>query len=146
MCPSSELKKLRPWRLHVRAKVTGASQPCVIGGYHVPVDARVIVDAWAIQRDPNSWDNPGEFRPERFVEVGSGNWLHNGSDFSHLPFASGRRICTGIRVAEVTIKYLLASLLHSYEWKLPSVFELDLSDKYGLVKVSVYLMKGHSIA
>ena len=39
-------------------------------GYDVPSDTMVIVNAWAIGRDPEEWESPEEFRPERFVGSG----------------------------------------------------------------------------
>ena len=49
-------------------------------------------------------------------------------------FGSGRRICEGIPLAETTLSYILASFLHSFEWKLPQdKEELEMSDKFGIV-------------
>ncbi|CAL5432762.1 unnamed protein product [Camellia sinensis] len=93
---------------------------------------RVFLNVWAIQRDPNFWDNPSEFRPERFL--GDDNkWDYTGNKFQYLPFGSGRRICAGIPLAEKMVMYVLASLLHSFNWHLPEGEELDLSEKYGLL-------------
>jgi 4-hydroxyphenylacetaldehyde oxime monooxygenase len=39
-----------------------------IGGYDVPSKTRIFVNAWAIGRDPTSWQNPDEFYPERFEQ------------------------------------------------------------------------------
>ncbi|KAI7743937.1 hypothetical protein M8C21_028462 [Ambrosia artemisiifolia] len=64
------------------------SKSCVIGGYTVPKGARVLVNAWAIHRDPAIWENPLEFLPERFV----GHTLdYSESGFNYFPFGSGRR-------------------------------------------------------
>ncbi|KAJ1265950.1 hypothetical protein BS78_08G113000 [Paspalum vaginatum] len=46
-------------------------QDTVVGGYDVPAGARVLVNVWAVARDPASWpDAPDEFRPERFLAGG----------------------------------------------------------------------------
>ncbi|KAL6182019.1 hypothetical protein ACLB2K_043442 [Fragaria x ananassa] len=45
----------------------------------------------------------------------------------------GRRICAGIPLAERMLIYGLASLLHSFDWKLPNDEKLDVSDKFGIV-------------
>ncbi|KAG6688886.1 hypothetical protein I3842_11G147200 [Carya illinoinensis] len=105
----------------------------IIGGYHVPKDSSIYLHIWAIQRDPKYWDNPLEFKPERFLNNAYGRFDYSGNNFKYLPFGSGRRICAGLALGERTLKYILASLLHSYEWKLPQGSEIEFSDTFGLV-------------
>ncbi|KAJ6712318.1 hypothetical protein OIU79_008523 [Salix purpurea] len=83
--------------------------------------------------DPDLWDNPLEFRPERFLNADSGSFDYSGNNFQYLPFGSGRRVCAGIPLAEKMLMLLQASLLHSFEWKLPAGGVLELSDRYGIV-------------
>ncbi|KAG8496000.1 hypothetical protein CXB51_007575 [Gossypium anomalum] len=64
-------------------------------------------------------------------EPGKFNFL--GNDFRCMPFGSGRRRCPGITLAEKMLSFILASLLHSFEWKLPQGEQLDLSSKFGIV-------------
>ncbi|EOY14953.1 Cytochrome P450, putative [Theobroma cacao] len=49
-----------------------------IGNYEIPAKTLVYVSAWAIGRDPEVWENPESFCPERFlvVELGLANLLH----------------------------------------------------------------------
>lgn len=105
------------------------SEPCIVGGFSIPKGARVFVNVWAIHRDPSIWKNPMEFDPERFLR---GAWDYSGNDFSYFPFGSGRRICAGIAMAERMTMFSLATLLHSFHWKLPEG-KLDLSEKFGIV-------------
>ncbi|KAL5698880.1 hypothetical protein ACHQM5_029859 [Ranunculus cassubicifolius] len=60
-----------------------------IFGYDIPAKTRVITNAWAIGRDPQLWDNPERFLPERFANS-SGNY--RGVGFEFIPFGAGRRI------------------------------------------------------
>ncbi|XP_058081628.1 flavonoid 3'-monooxygenase CYP75B137-like [Magnolia sinica] len=108
------------------------SQQCTIGGYTVPKGARVFINTWAIHRNPEAWDNPLEFCPERFYKSTS-KWDYNGNDVRFIPFGSGRRICAGIPMAERMLTHVLASLLHSFDWRLAEGTKLDLSDKFGLI-------------
>ncbi|XP_043704205.1 geraniol 8-hydroxylase-like [Telopea speciosissima] len=107
------------------------SESCTIGGFMIPKGSKVIVNAWAIQRDPMSWDNPLEFQPERFLRSGGDEFDFSGNDFRYIPFGSGRRVCVGIPMAERMVPFLLASVLQSFQWKLPNGVELDMSDKFG---------------
>ncbi|XP_058106305.1 cytochrome P450 76C3-like [Magnolia sinica] len=108
------------------------SQSCTISGFTVPKGTQVIINAWAIHMDPETWVDPLEFQPERFLDP-TRKWDYSGNDFCYIPFGSGRRICVGISLAEKTMMHVLASLLHSFEWRLPEGTELDLADKFGLL-------------
>ncbi|KAG9452444.1 hypothetical protein H6P81_005348 [Aristolochia fimbriata] len=120
------------------------SQTSVVGGYTIQEGTTVLVNAWAIHRDSEYWDEPLEFRLERFLEDGrrcKGLLDGASNDFRYLPFGSGRRICVGIPLGERMIMLLLASLLHSFDWRLPQGLELNMSDKFGIVlKKSVPLV------
>ncbi|KAK0587482.1 hypothetical protein LWI29_023641 [Acer saccharum] len=106
------------------------SETCTVGGYTIPKGCRVFVNVWAIHRDPSVWENPLEFNPDRFL---NGKWDYSGSDFSYFPFGSGRRICAGIAMAERMFMYSIATLLHSFDWKLPEGEKVDLTEKFGIV-------------
>ncbi|XP_068635598.1 flavonoid 3',5'-hydroxylase CYP75B138-like [Aristolochia californica] len=107
------------------------SQPSTLGGYTIPMGSRIFVNMWAIQRDPQAWENPLEFRPERFL-TGDGKWDFTGNNFHFFPFGSGRRICPGASLADGMLLYSLASLLHLFDWKLPEATKLDLSETFSL--------------
>ncbi|PHT92618.1 hypothetical protein T459_00500 [Capsicum annuum] len=77
------------------------------------------------------WESPLEFQPERFLN--STNLEYAGNNMNYLPFGSGRRICAGLPLAEKMLMFVLASLLHSFDWKLPEGENVDLSEGFGLV-------------
>ncbi|KAF6168576.1 hypothetical protein GIB67_005188 [Kingdonia uniflora] len=108
------------------------SESCIVGGYTIPKGAQVLVNAWAIQRDPEVWENPLKFEPERFLR-GTSKWDFKGNDFRYIPFGSGRRICAGIGVVERMLPHVLASFVHLFEWHLPEGVDLDLLEKFGIV-------------
>ncbi|KAM0934670.1 putative cytochrome P450 [Dioscorea sansibarensis] len=110
------------------------SSPSTIAGFYIPQGSRVFVNVWVIHRDPCLWENPLEFNPERFLALdGVRKWDYSGNDFSYFPFGSGRRVCAGIAMAERMVGYALASLLHAFDWELPSGSQLDLAEKFGIV-------------
>ncbi|ONK66089.1 uncharacterized protein A4U43_C06F4040 [Asparagus officinalis] len=101
-------------------------------GYDLPKGAVVLVNTWTISRDPSVWEEPDEFRPERFlgkdIDV-------KGQHFELLPFGSGRRMCPGYSLGLKVIQASLANLLHGFEWKLPEGVtkeELDMEEIFGL--------------
>ncbi|KAG7947224.1 hypothetical protein I3843_14G082600 [Carya illinoinensis] len=109
------------------------SESSITGGYCVPKGSSIFLHAWAIQRDPKYWDNPLEFKPKRFLNNAYGRFDYSGNNFKYLPFRSRRRICAGLALGDRTLKYILASFLHSYEWKLPQGSEIEFSDTFGVI-------------
>ncbi|KAG8476669.1 hypothetical protein CXB51_030623 [Gossypium anomalum] len=106
------------------------SETTIIGGYTIPKGCRVFINAWAMQRDLELWDDPLRFQPERFLET---DINHRDNNFRYLPFGSGRRMCVGISMAKKMAALLVGSLMHSFEWRLSEGTKLSLEDKFGLV-------------
>ncbi|CAL5066977.1 unnamed protein product [Urochloa decumbens] len=99
-----------------------AREHTVVAGYDVPAGARVLVNVWAIARDPASWpDAPGEFRPERFLKGGvAGAGVDvRGAHFELLPFGAGRRICPAVDLAMKLVATGVANLVQGFAWRLP---------------------------
>ncbi|CAH8273082.1 unnamed protein product [Arabidopsis lyrata] len=107
------------------------SETALVGGYTIPKNTKIFINVWGIQRDPNVWENPTEFLPERFLDKKSCDFT--GTDHSFLPFGSGRRICVGVALAERMVLYTLATLLYSFDWKIPEGHVLNLEEKFGIV-------------
>lgn len=95
-----------------------------VGEYYIPKKSMLMVNLWAIGRDPNVWgaDDVLEFKPERFMQEENID-LTGTRDFRMLPFGAGRRGCPGAPMAIPMIELALAQLLHNFDWK----FEGDLS-------------------
>lgn len=110
-----------------------------IGGYHIPARTRVIINGWAIHRDPSSWDSPEEFIPERFEN--STVDLKSQECFHYIPFGFGRRQCPGMIFGIAATEYLISNLLYWFDWKLPGSHDrsdalaedLDMSEVFGIV-------------
>ncbi|KAK9684497.1 hypothetical protein RND81_10G214100 [Saponaria officinalis] len=113
-----------------------ASEPCEINGYHIPKNTTLLVNVWAIARDPEVWANPLEFKPERFLPDGDKpNVDVKGNDFELIPFGAGRRICAGLSLGLRMVQLLTATLVHAYDWALVDglmVEKLNMDEAYGL--------------
>ncbi|KAL8057283.1 hypothetical protein ABFS82_04G175700 [Erythranthe guttata] len=113
-----------------------ADKDVKIKGYDVSKGTIVMVNAWAIGRDPQSWDEPEKFEPERFLKNSKNeNVDFKGLDFELIPFGAGRRGCPGISFAVATIEFVLANIVHKFNWELPDGLhgkDLDVSEKAGV--------------
>lgn len=99
-----------------------------LNGYIVPEGTQVLVNAWAIGRDPFTWENSLEFKPERFL---NSELDVRGRDFELIPFGAGRRICPGLPLAVRMLPVMLGSLLNNFDWDI-GLEELDMTEKFGI--------------
>ncbi|KAL5722183.1 hypothetical protein ACHQM5_005732 [Ranunculus cassubicifolius] len=105
----------------------------LIGGYHIAKSTRIIVNAWAIGRDPKTWSNNAEeFNPERFM---NSNVDVRGNDIQLIPFGSGRRKCPALELGLRQVHFVLAQLVHCFDLELPdgvSPRDVDMKELFGL--------------
>ncbi|KAF6137758.1 hypothetical protein GIB67_040466 [Kingdonia uniflora] len=90
---------------------------CKLNGYDIYPKTRVVVNIWAIGRNPEYWDNPEEFLPERFLNSCVD---YKGQHFELLPFGAGRRGCPAITTGIANLMLTLANLLYCFNWELPN--------------------------
>ncbi|KAJ8536530.1 hypothetical protein K7X08_034931 [Anisodus acutangulus] len=101
-------------------------------GYHIAAKTQVLINAWAIGRDPLSWDDPEEYRPERFL---NSDIDFKGLNFELIPFGAGRRGCPGSVFAIVVNELALANLVNKFNFALPQGIkpeDLDMTEGSGL--------------
>ncbi|KAJ8642844.1 hypothetical protein MRB53_004592 [Persea americana] len=112
-----------------------AVETCEVMGYTIPKDNQILVNAYAIGRDPDAWKDPNTFIPERFLES---DLDYYGNHFHFIPFGAGRRICLGLPLASRTIPMILGSLIHAFDWCLPDGMpgaQLEMKEKMSLTLV-----------
>lgn len=111
-----------------------ATQDTDFMGYFVPKDTQVFVNAWAIGRDPDVWEEPLVFKPERFCGCKSSP-DYKGQHYELIPFGAGRRMCVGVALAHRMLHLILGSLLHRFDWDLDSNVKpstMDMKEKLGV--------------
>ncbi|XP_042013050.1 cytochrome P450 736A117-like [Salvia splendens] len=121
-------------RLHAPVSLLGrvTREDITVMGYDISANTWVLVNTWAIGRDPASWDQPEMFHPERFL---NSSLDFKGLDFKFVPFGHGRRGCPGIALAIASVEVVLANLMHKFEWKLPmgaKCEDLDVMEQPGV--------------
>lgn len=102
-----------------------SSHDCVVGGYNVPPNATLFVNLWAIHKDPELWNEPTSFQPERFE---SGKI----EAYKLMPFGVGRRACPGAGLAQRLVSLTLASLIQCFEWERISEEKIDMTESKGI--------------
>ncbi|KAE8809016.1 Premnaspirodiene oxygenase [Hordeum vulgare] len=103
-----------------------ASEYLDMEGYTVPAKPHVVINAWAIGRDPKYWEAAEEFQPERFKD---GVVDFTGSSYEFLPFGAGRRMCPGFNYGLASMELALVGLLYHFDWSLPEgVADVDMDE------------------
>ncbi|PON71148.1 Cytochrome P450, E-class, group I [Parasponia andersonii] len=114
-----------------------------LGGYDIPAESKILVNAWWLANNPAHWKNPEEFRPERFLEE-EAKVEANGNDFRYLPFGVGRRSCPGIILALPILGITLGRLVQNFVLlPPPGQQKLDTSEKGG--QFSLHILKHSTI-
>jgi cytochrome P450 len=128
------VKEILRLRMVVPLVPRKAEADIVVNGYTIPKGTNVILNAWAINRSADAWEDPDKLVPERFLGGESRNYL--GQDFEMIPFGLGRRICPGMPLARKLIPLILGTLLHRFEWELPAEVKesgIDMTERCGVV-------------
>lgn len=113
-----------------------------LGGYTIPKESKVVVNAWWLANNPAWWKNPEEFRPERFTEEEAGRVQ---VDFRYLPFGVGRRSCPGMILALPILGLVIAKLVMNFEMKAAAagLGKIDVSEEGG--QFSLHIAKHSTV-
>ncbi len=91
-----------------------------VNGKILPKDTNIVIGAYFMGRDPKIWENPEEFKPERFDVVKSADKFN---PYSYIPFSAGQRNCIGQKFAMLEMKSTISKLLRHYEISTPKHFK-----------------------
>ncbi|CAK9309082.1 unnamed protein product [Citrullus colocynthis] len=107
----------------------------MLENYVIPKNGTVNFMVAEMGWDPKVWEDPMEFKPERFMKGGEGEEEGGGFDITGskeikmMPFGVGRRMCPGFGVAILHLEYFIANLIWRFEWKAVKGEEVSLSEK-----------------
>jgi cytochrome P450 len=79
-------------------------KPVTIGDWEYPPGVVLAASAWLVQHDPDIYEEPFAFRPERFLDEQPGT-------YTWIPFGGGRRRCIGASFALLEMKVVLRAAL-----------------------------------
>ncbi|KAG7577948.1 Cytochrome P450 [Arabidopsis thaliana x Arabidopsis arenosa] len=107
-------------RLHPPAPLLGRKvlEGCTIGGCYVPKNTSLFVNAYAVMRDPDSWEDPDEFKPERFLATSGQKEEEREQELKYIPFGSGRRGCPGVNLAYIFVGTAIGMMVHCFDWRI----------------------------
>ncbi|XP_002510136.2 cytochrome P450 81C13 [Ricinus communis] len=104
-----------------------SSEICTVGGFEIQKGTLLMVNLWAMHRDPNVWEEPTEFKPERF----EGD-LSEEHAFKFMPFGMGRRACPGAGMGTRMVSLALGALIQSFEWEKDGLEKVDMNPRFGM--------------
>ncbi|KAK4478299.1 hypothetical protein RD792_017588 [Penstemon davidsonii] len=90
-----------------------SSEDCTVGGYKVPKNTILLVNAWGTHMDPKVWNEPHKFKPERF----EGMDMEREEGYKFVPFGMGRRACPGAGMGLRTISLAVGAFVQCFEWE-----------------------------
>lgn len=103
---------------------------CTVGGHRVPGGTMLLVNVYAIHRDPAAWTEPAAFRPERFEDGGGGGGDAQGRLL--MPFGMGRRKCAGEALGLRTLGLVLGTLIQCFDWDTVDGAKVDMAEAGGM--------------
>jgi cytochrome P450 len=91
-----------------------ATEACEVGGYPVPKGLTLYASQWIIHRDPRWFDDPLEFRPERWLD----GLARRIPRYAYFPFGGGPRVCIGNQFAMMESVLLLSAVARKFRLEL----------------------------
>lgn len=104
-----------------------SSAACTVQGYNIPRGTTLMVNIWAIQNDAKIWEDPREFRPERFEGLDGAR-----DGFKMMPFGSGRRGCPGEGLGLRIVGLAIGSLIQCFDWERIGEHMVDMREGMGV--------------
>ncbi|CAH8384838.1 unnamed protein product [Eruca vesicaria subsp. sativa] len=111
-------------RLHPPAPllVRMLEKKCVIKDFfNVPEKTTLVVNFYALMRDPDSWEDPNEFKPERFLT----SKQEEEKALKYLPFSAGRRGCPATNLGYIFVGISVGMMVQCFDWSIKDKVSLE---------------------
>nr|CAH7752712.1 unnamed protein product [Callosobruchus chinensis] len=105
-CVIKETLRLYP---SVAAYARRTSTEIIYKGHIIPKGINIAIFAYGILRDPEHYENPDDFCPDRF-ELNDGK-----KPYAYIPFSAGPRNCIGQKFAMLEMKVILSKVLRHFQ-------------------------------
>ncbi|MBZ0285804.1 MAG: cytochrome P450 [Anaerolineae bacterium] len=114
--PYTEMVIKESMRLYPPAWVTTREviEDIELGSYPIRKGSIIIMSIYTMHRDPRYWNEPDQFRPERFAS----GWEDRVPKYAYFPFGGGPRVCVGNQFAMMEAKLVLATIISRFQMKL----------------------------
>ncbi|KAJ9132445.1 Cytochrome P450 [Pleurostoma richardsiae] len=87
-------------------------------GYFIPKDSVVVLNWWAIHRDPSLHPDPDQFKPERYLNrpLSAAEYINSNDPNArdHFAYGAGRRVCPGVHLAEKSLFIVITRTLWGF--------------------------------
>ncbi|CAN8284266.1 unnamed protein product [Cochlearia groenlandica] len=88
---------------------------CNIKGFNIPEGTPLLFNAYALMRDPDCWEDPDEFKPERFME--KDNEIRE-KLLKFMAFGAGRRGCPGTNLGYILVGIATGMMVQCFDWEI----------------------------
>ncbi|OWF54740.1 Cytochrome P450 3A4 [Mizuhopecten yessoensis] len=99
--------------LRINPPATRTDRVCLkdteVNGVRIPAGMHISIPIYSIHHDPDNWEDPEKFIPERFEDKDRHDPL------TFLPFGYGPRNCIGMRLAQMELKMSLAKIVRTFQ-------------------------------
>ncbi|KAJ7959377.1 putative Cytochrome P450 [Quillaja saponaria] len=125
------------------------TEDVVLNGYVVPKNGILNFMVAEMGWDPNVWEEPMAFKPERFLNENNSNGVGEVFDITGsreikmMPFGAGRRMCPASGLALLHLEYFVANLVWKFEWKTKEGCDVDLSEQQVFTVVMKNPLEAH---
>ena len=84
-----------------------------LGGESIPKNTMVIFNVHRIHHDESVWENPDDFKPERWLNADG--TLRPEKEFHFITFSTGTRSCIGEKMARIELFLMVTRILAKFE-------------------------------